>query len=541
MKPNAMVVCPQPEAAETGIEILERGGNAVDAAIACALAQGVVDPLMCGIAGFGSAAVYLPGQGVHRYLDFHAPAPAAAREDMWEDLVRGETRDGFGFILEGRVNDLGYQSIAVPTALKAYETLHRAHGRLPWKTLFEPAVAWAQDGFFVRPAMHTFFMEGAKMGRAATAERLAYSADGRALYCRPDGTPKEIGAPLANPDYAVTLQRIAEAGADTFYGGDIAATIAADMASHGGLLSQEDLASYRPRWSEPLTASYRGRRITTNQPPGGGVMLIEMLNILEHFDLRALGHNSPDYVRIVCEAMKRATIDKDRYVGDPDFVTIPLDQMTDKAHAGAMADEIKRGVRASVPRLKRNDHESVNTTHLCVVDGEGGHVLMTHSLGMPSGVITEGLGFFYNGCMGVFDPRPGRVGSIAPGKSRFSAMCPTIVFEDDQPVLALGAPGGTQIVMGVLQTILNVFDFGMDIREAVAAPRFSSTGDSIDVSNRIPRSVTRALEADGYEVIRNPYGHTIGWVHAIRMTRGEIVGAADPGRDGVAYAASIST
>jgi gamma-glutamyltranspeptidase/glutathione hydrolase len=541
LKPNAMVVCPQPEAAETGIEILERGGNAVDAAIACALAQGVVDPLMCGIAGFGSAAIYLPGQGVHRYLDFHAPAPAAARADMWEGLVRGETRDGFGFILEGRVNDLGYQSIAVPTALKAYETLHRAHGRLPWKSLFEPAIAWAQDGFFVRPAMHTFFMEGAKMGRAATAERLAYSADGRALYCRPDGTPREIGAPLANPDYAVTLQRIAEAGADTFYEGDIAATIAADMASHGGLLSQEDLASYRPRWSEPLTASYRGRRITTNQPPGGGVMLIEMLNILEHFDLRALGHNSPDYVRIVCEAMKRATIDKDRYVGDPDFVTIPLDQLTDKAHAGAMADEIKRGVRASVPRLKRNDHESVNTTHLCVVDGEGGQVSMTHSLGMPSGVITEGLGFFYNGCMGVFDPRPGRVGSIAPGKSRFSAMCPTIMFEDDQPVLALGAPGGTQIVMGVLQTILNVFDFGMDIREAVAAPRFSSTGDSIDVSNRIPRSVTRALEADGYEVIRNPYGHTIGWVHAIRMTRGEIVGAADPGRDGVAYAASIST
>ncbi|MEF2553475.1 gamma-glutamyltransferase family protein [Aurantimonas sp. A2-1-M11] len=538
-KPNAMVVCPQPEAAETGIEILRMGGNAVDAAIACALAQGVVDPLMCGIAGFGSAAVYLPGQDVHRYLDFHAPAPAAARAGMWEDLVRGETRDGFGFILEGRVNDLGYQSIAVPTALKAYEALHRAHGRLPWKTLFEPAIAWAQDGFFVRPAMHTFFMESAKMGRAATAERLAYSAGGRALYCSPDGTPKEIGAPLANPDYAATLRRIAEAGADIFYEGDIAYAISADMAAHGGLLSRDDLAACRPQWSEPLTGTYRGRRITTNQPPGGGVMLLEMLNILEHFDLGALGHNTPDYIRIVCEAMKRATIDKDRFVGDPAFLDIPLKYLTDKAHASAMAEDIRRGVRASVPRLKEIDGESVNTTHLCVVDGEGGCVSMTHSLGMPSGVITEGLGFFYNGCMGVFDPRPGRVGSIAPGKSRFSAMCPTIVFEDDRPALALGAPGGTQIVMGVLQAILNVFDFGMDVREAVSAPRFSSTGDPIDVSNRIPRSVTRVLEADGYEVIRNPYGHTIGWVHAIGMSGGQLAGAADPGRDGVAYTAFV--
>jgi gamma-glutamyltranspeptidase/glutathione hydrolase len=539
-KPNSMVVCPQPEAAETGIEILRMGGNAVDAAIACALAQGVVDPLMCGIAGFGSAAIYLPGQSVHRYLDFHAPAPAAAREDMWADLVRGETRDGFGFILEGRVNDLGYQSIAVPAALRAYEALHLAHGRLPWKTLFEPAIAWAEEGFFVRPAMHTFFMEGSKMGRAATAERLAYSADGRALYCRSDGTPKEIGARVANPLYAETLRRIAEAGGDIFYDGEIGDAIVADMEAHGGLLSRQDLAGYCPPWTEPLTASYRGRRITTNQPPGGGVMLIEMLNILENFDLQALGHNSPDYIRIVCEAMKRATIDKDRFVGDPAFLDIPLEQLTHKARAAAMAAEIRSGVRASVPRLQSPSSESVNTTHLCVVDGDGGCVSMTHSLGMPSGVITPGLGFFYNGCMGVFDPRPGRVGSIAPGKSRFSAMCPTIVFDGDEPVLALGAPGGTQIVMGVLQAILNVFDFGMDVREAVAAPRFSSTGDPIDVSNRIPRSVTRLLEADDYKVIRNPYGHTIGWVHAIALTDGGLVGAADPGRDGVAYAASIS-
>jgi len=286
---------------------------------------------------------------------------------------------------------------------------------------------------------------------------------------------------------------------------------------------------------KPLVGTYRGRRITTNRPPGGGVMLLEMLNILENFDLASLGHNSPEYIRVVTEAMKRATIDKDRYVGDPDFFDVPLDRLTSKAYAATLADEIRRGEKARVPRLQGPDPAPQNTTHISVVDSERNCVAMTHSLGMPSGVITDGLGFFYNGCMGVFDPRPGRAGSIAPGKSRFSAMCPTIVFEDDHPSLVLGAPGGTQIVMGVLQTILNVIDFGMSIQEAVAAPRFSSTGNPIDVSNRIPRYVTRALEADGYEVIRNPYGYTIGWVHAIKIHPARLEGGADPGRDGVAY------
>ena len=263
-------------------------------------------------------------------------------------------------------------------------------------------------------------------------------------------------------------------------------------------------------------------------------MLLQMLNILETFDLAALGHNTPAYIRTVCEAMKRATIDKDRHVGDPAFVDIPVQRLTSKAYAAELAEAIRRGERADVPRLQASDLVPRDTTHLSIVDGEGNCVSMTHSLGMPSGVITDGLGFMYNGCMGVFDPRPGRAGSIAPGKTRFSAMCPTIVFENDAPRLILGAPGGTQIVMGVLQTILNTFDFAMPVRDAVAAPRFSSTGNAIDVSNRIPRRVTRQLEAEGYEIIRNPYGHTFGWIHAIGIENGELSGAADPGRDGVA-------
>lgn len=539
MTRQAMVVCPQPEAAESGIEILRAGGNAVDAAVAVALAQTVVDPLMCGIAGFGTAAVYLPGTGVHEYFDFHSPAPLAAREDMWEHLLEGEARDGFGFTLKGRVNDIGPQSIGVPATLRGLAALHQAHGRLPWAQVVEPAIRWAADGFFVRPGMYTFWMDEPAMGRVSNRERLAYSEDGRRLYCRADGSPKPTGTPLRNPDYARTLERIAADGADVFYTGALAERMVADLQAQGALITAEDLARYAVRCNAPIEGRYRDRRITTNQPPGGGAMLVEMLNILEQFDLPGLGHNSPDYIRTVCEAMKQATRDKDLCIGDPAFVDVPLERILSKTYAAEVAARIRAGHVVDIQRVNPGAPVPRDTTHLSVVDGDGNCVALTHSLAMPSGVMTPGLGFLYNGSMGVFDPRPGRAGSIAPGKSRFTSSCPSIVFRRGAPEIVLGAPGGTQIAMGVLQAIVNVVDFGMDMQQAVSAPRFSSTSNAIDVSNRIPRYTTRELEAHGYEVVRNPYNYTIGWVHAIRLADSRLDGGADPGRDGVALATAL--
>ncbi|HRO80405.1 MAG TPA: gamma-glutamyltransferase [Alicycliphilus denitrificans] len=535
MKKQAMVVCPQPEAAESGIDILRAGGNAVDAAVATALAQTVVDPLMCGIAGFGTAAVYLPGAGVHEYFDFHSPAPLAAREDMWEDLLEGETPDGFGFILKGRVNDIGPQSIATPATLKGLEAMHQAHGRLPWRQVVEPAIRWAQDGFFVRPGMHAFWIDEPTSGRVGNLERLQYSEEGRALYCRPDGRPKPIGAPLRNEGMARVLRRIADEGSHPFYQGDLAREMVAHLQSLGALITLDDLARYEVQRNAPLVGSYRDRTVTTNQPPGGGAMLLEMLNILENFDLGAMEHNSPEYLRIVCEAMKKATSDKDRHIGDPRFFDVPLDQLLSKDMAREAAAQIRAGRRFSVERVNPGAPVPRDTTHLCVVDGDGNCVSMTHSLAMPSGVITPGMGFLYNGCMGVFDPRPGRAGSIRPGKSRFTSSCPTITFKDGRLDVVLGAPGGTQIAMGVLQVLLNVIDHGMQMQAAVSAPRFSSTSNAIDVCNRIPRHTARALEAQGYQVNRNPYNYTIAWVHGVQALPDGLHGGADPGRDGVAY------
>ncbi|MQA03106.1 MAG: gamma-glutamyltransferase [Streptosporangiales bacterium] len=531
-----MVVAAQPEATETAVEILRAGGNAVDAAVACAFAQGVIDPLMCGIAGFGSCGMLLPGAGVHEYVDFHAPAPLASRPDMWEHLIEGETRDGFGFLLRDSVNELGYQSICTPAALRAYWDIHHAYGRLPWQQVVEPAISFAEEGWTVRPQVASFWARHDPMGRLANDHKLRYSAAGRALYCRQDGTPKQLGDEVVNRDLGATLRAIAEHGVSVFYEGEIAHAMTDDIGRHGGLLTAADLQRWRPTRRAPLWGAYRGYRVATNQPPGGGVMLLQMLHVLERFDLKALEHNSPEYIQTVAEAMKLATIDKDRYVGDPAFVDVPLDRLTAAAYAAELAERIRAGERAEVPRLDTDPAPSPDTTHLSIVDADGNCVTMTHSLGSPSGVITDGLGFMYNGCMAVFDPRPGRTGSVAPGKARFSAMAPSMVLDGDRPHLVVGAPGGTQIVMGILQTLLNAIDFDMTMVEAVSAPRFSATSSAIDVSNRIPRCTERDLRAAGHSVVRSPVTFDFARVLAIRIHPDGLDGGADPAGDGAVMA-----
>lgn len=529
--PTAMIVTAQPEASEAGARVLMRGGNAVDAAMAAALVQGVVDPQMCGIAGFGSCQIYSPKRGVHTCVDFHGKTPLAATPDMWLDRLEGETRDGFGFVLRDNVNDLGYQAVTTPGSLLAYYEMARDFGSWDWGDICGPAIDQAESGFAIRPHVHYWHTHGADLGRVDVLDRLAFSKTGRDIYFRTDGSVKKIGERIDNPDLARTLRRIARDGADVFYRGEIAERIEADMKAHGGLITRDDLAAYQTNRIEPLRGTYRKFDIATNHPPGGGIMLIEMLNILESFDLDAMGHNSTEYIKTVCEAMKAATADKDEHVGDPAFVTIP-DHLTDKDYAASIADRIRVGERLSVERL--GQPEPKDTTHVAVVDSDGTCVTMTHSLGMPSGVISDGLGFMYNGCMAVFDPRPGSAGSIAPGKSRFSSVCPTIAFREDNPAIVLGAPGGTQIAMGVLQALLNVMDFDMPMLHAVSAPRFSSTSNAIDITNRIPDYLVEPLRADGYDVIRSALTFGIGAVHGIRIDGNMLTGAADPGHDGIA-------
>lgn len=532
MTKSAMISAAQPEAAEAGADVLKAGGNAIDAAVACAFVQGVVDPLMAGIAGFGSCAILDPASKFFGYVDSHTPAAAAARPNMWEDLIISETRDGYGYILKGAVNEVGHQSVAVPANLAAYFQAHKRFGKLPWSEILQPAIEWAEKGWIVRPHVHWFWTSDAGHGRLSNDHRITHSAGGRALYCRPDGTPKQVGDLVVNREYATVLRLIARDGADVFYKGEIADQIDADMRKHGGVVRKSDLEAYQPIWNDPLLGEYRGYKVGTNQPPGGGIMLLQMLNILENFDLRSIGHNTADYIRIVSEAMKRATSDKEQKVGDPKFVDVPIAELTSKAYALKQANAIKAGEIGTVERLT-GGIPSKDTTHVSVVDRDGMCVSMTHSLGLPSGVVAEGLGFMYNGCMGIFDPRPGRTGSIAPGKSRFSSVCPSIIFKDNKPHIVIGAPGATQIAMGVLQAILNVLEFDMTMTEAVSAARFSATSAIIDVSNRITYSACRELEAKGYEIVRSPQTFGFAAVHGVKIDGDKLDGGADPGHDGV--------
>jgi gamma-glutamyltranspeptidase/glutathione hydrolase len=532
---HGIVSAPEPEAVDAGTEILRAGGNAVDAAVACAFVQGVVDPPMSSIAGWGTMQVYAPDHNQHQCIDFYGTAPAAARPDMWADDLLGEARDGWGFLVKGQRNELGYEAIATPGTLKGLSEAHERFGTLPWKEVVAPAIDLARSGYPIRPHLHRFLVGEATQGRVAPKAKMSFSETGRRLWYRDDGNSRPVGAIVKNPDLANTLEQIARYGAGIFYEGDIAKMMAEDIRTQGGLITREDLRNYRTQWQAPVKSTYRGLKLTTNNPPGGGLVLIELLKILENFDLASLGHNTVDYVQIVAEAMKCATRDKDRFMGDPDFVQVPVGHFQDDAYAADVAERIKKGERFSVTRL--NPKESLHTTHLSVLDENGMAVSTTHSLGMVSGAITKGLGFLYNGAMGIFDPRPGQPGSIAPGKRRFTAACPTIVFEDDRPRIVIGAPGGAHIAVSVAQALVNIMDFKMTLQEAVSAPRFSATSDMIDVSNRIPRFVTRQLESKGYTIARSAISYAFAEVHAVgRDDKGNWVGGADPFADGMALA-----
>ena len=515
--------------------MLGRGGNAVDAAVAAAFVQGVADPLMAGIGGFGSMQVHMPGRGIHEILEFYARAPLAARPDMWADRLVGQSRDGFAFLLAGGVSEAGHLAVCTPGSVKGYAEALARYGTLDWADAMAPAIELARRGVMVRPHMHWFWSQDqGGSGQVNTADKLRGSATGRRIYFREDGELKRPGDMLHNPDMARTLERLAHGGPELFYHGDLAAEIAADFQAQGGLLTQADLAAYTLSVVPPIWGEYRGHRIATSPPPASGMLAIQLLHILEHFDLAAMGHGSAAHVRTLAEAMKRMTIDKDRWMGDPAYVDVPVERLTSKAYCAELAAGIARGERATVTRLDRSDRE---TTHISAVDAAGNAVALTHTLGSPSGAITEGLGFIYNGSMSRFDPRPGHAASVAPGKRRASSAAPTIVFAGDAPRIVIGAPGGSYIAPAVAQGISNVLDFGMSMLEAVSAPRIVAVSDSIDVSNRVLRRVTDALAAEGYDIKRSPYSNAFAALHAIGIEAGIPSGGADPQRDGMAVSA----
>src|SRR5487761_712577 len=520
----AIIVCPQPQAAEIGLEVMRRGGNAVDAAVTTAFVQGVIDPQMCGIGGCGVMLVH-SATGGDAVLEFYSTAGARTREDQWERLFIREAADRYGYVLEGWVNDVGYQSVGVPgTVAGLHEALTR-YGTISWDQAIAPAIPIARDGFPVTGYMHGYWTTDYGPDVVPNRQRIQATPAARAIYTR-DGELFGIGEPMVQADYARTLQRLAAGGPDIFYRGEIADEIAADFEANGGFIAKEDLAGYTVNVTEPLRGTYRGLQVAAAGPPAGGLTLLQMLNFLEGFDLRSHGWPSTEAARLLVEAMAWAVADRDLHVADPRFVEIPTGALADKQYAAKARQVVSAGALA---------HDRADTTHVCVVDDAGNAVSLTHTLGSASGVVTPGLGFGYNDYMNCFDPRPGTPNSIRPGKTRVTMMTPTLLFDRGKLNVCIGAPGGTKIVTGILQVLVNLIDHRMTPVEAVSAPRVDFQGDIVQAEARIPATVTDRLESLGYRVNRRTLNYDSYFARPqliVAESDGFLHGASDPRKDG---------
>ena len=534
---KGMIVAPQPDAVEVGAQVLAGGGNAFDAALACAFAQGVIDPHSCGVGGYMLMTSRTAGStAAQPILDAPALAGSKTRPQMWEDIVIGPNPGGWGFFLKDRVNEDGYTSICTPGAIRGFEAIHSRWCTKPWADLIAPAIELASEGWTVSSHQAARWREDAAYYEGAPLrDKLRVTAEAARIYLSEDGATPAAGDTIRNPDYAQTLRRLAVDGAGDFYRGDLAAEITADLAQHGSFVTAEDYARYKVRDEPPVVTSYRGYTIETTQPPHGGPTLAAILNILEGYDLGRLEHNAPDYIHLVSMAMKAAFADRNRLMADPRFADVPLEWMVSKQRAQEWRELIDAGKPFDAPRIPTG---SPDTTQVCVADRAGHCVSLTHSLGSSSGVIPPGLGFMHNNSMLNFYPRAGHPNSIAPGKGRTTGMTPAIVAKDGKPVLVIGAPGATRIITAVLSVILNRLDFGMTLTEAVLAPRFDCQGETIYCQARIPESVCAAVRPK-HPIVRLPNSHgALALVHVIAIDErtGQLSGAADAGAGGMALA-----
>lgn len=527
-----MIVAPQPYAVEEGAKVLIEGGNAVDAAVTCAFVQGVVSPQMCGIGGYALLNVRL-ADGATALLDAPAEAGSKVSPDMWRDIVIGPNPDGWGYFLQGRVNDAGYQSICTPGTLKGLAAMLERWGTISLQRAIEPAARLADEGFTVETALANGWKTRARFKEACSLlDYIQLNEEASRIYLK-DGRPYDEGETLRNPDHARTLRHIARHGAEDFYTGELAERMAADLAANNAFVTAADLAGYQLRDEQPVIGAYCGYTISTSQSPHGGPTLLAILNILEGYELGRMEHNSPEYIYLVAMAMKAAFADRNPYMGDPRFVDVPIDWMTSARRAEQWRQRIDVGADFAVQFTAT---EPPDTTHVSVVDKNGNCVSLTHSLGISSGVITPGLGFIYNNSMTNFHPYGNHPNSIAPGKGRTTGIAPTIVSKDGKPVLVIGAPGATRIVTGILSVLLNILDFGMSPAEAVLAPRFDCQGDTIRAQARIPEMVCAQVRRR-HPIARLAQSHgVLGLVHAIAIdpATGALRGGADTGSGGMA-------
>ncbi|MPZ18673.1 MAG: gamma-glutamyltransferase [Luteitalea sp.] len=528
---HGMVGSTEGHASQAGIDILKRGGNAIDAAVAVGFALAVTHPAAGNLGGGGFMLIRL-ADGKTTAIDYREMAPARASRDMFLDAQGNVVAD------RSRIGPL---AAGVPGSVAGLVYAQEKYGRLPLADLIQPAIDLAEQGFVVSEALADSLSN-------AKPRLVTFPASARVFL--ENGEPYGAGDRLVQRDLARTLRLIAKHGAEGFYRGPVAELIEAEMKRTGGLITKADLSAYRPVEREPLHGSYRDVEIIGMPPPSsGGVALIQLLNILDAYPIQELGHNSPKTMHLMAEAMRRVYADRSKWLGDPSFFDVPIAGLTSTRYAAALRRSINLDRATSSTAVQPGqpaDFESEQTTHYSVVDAQGNAVATTTTLNgsYGNGMVVPGTGFLLNNEMDDFSAKPGvpnmfglvgdRANEVQPRKRMLSSMTPTIVTREGRAHLVLGSPGGSRIITTVLQVLMNVVDHGMNVQEAVDAPRFHHQWlpDYIRVERTgFPTNVLSALEARGHAVKAQG---DMGDVHAILIDpqSGMLKGASDPRMDG---------
>jgi gamma-glutamyltranspeptidase/glutathione hydrolase len=520
MSTGGMVASSQYLATQAGVSILQQGGNAVDAAIATAAALNVVEPMMTGLGGDLFALVCMHGSREVKALNASGRAPYAASLEKMKSL-------GFQ-----KMPETGIHGVTVPGTLDGWCTLLESCGTMELEPVLSPAIALAEKGYPVTEITANRWRDSQpKLEKDAAAAR---------VYL-PEGRAPEPGEIIIQADLASTLRKIAKGGRDVFYRGEIAEAIVACSEKHGGLISMKDLEDHKSDWVTPISTSYRGYEVFQCPPNGQGLVTLLALNILEGYDLKPVGHNATEYLHLLIEALKLAFADGDRYIADPDFVSIPLKRLLGKKYAESrrsLVDKNRAGekVTAGIP------DEDGDTVYLAVTDRDGNSVSLINSLyqAFGSGVVVDGTGICLQNRGALFSLEKGHPNGIAPHKRPYHTIIPAMVFRDGRLFLTFGVMGGFMQPQGQLQVLLNIIDFDMDVQTALDAPRFRyvSASNECVFEAGIPESVLKALAEKGHRIayLDDPYSQQFGGGQIIMVhpENGALVAGSDPRKDGCA-------
>ena len=524
---NGMVASQDSLATQVGVDILKQGGNAVDAAVAVGFALAVTHP-QAGNIGGGGFMMLRTKDGKTTAIDFREMAPEKATRDMFLD-AQGNA--------DSKKSLTSHLASGTPGTVAGFAMALEKYGTLPLNKVIQPAIKLAQDGFTVNDAL-------AEDLKVYGAEVLPNHPNSKAIFWKADGNPLQKGDKLVQTNLAKSLEMIAEIGPDAFYKGTIADQIAEEMAKNGGLISKDDLANYKAVERAPISGDYRGYQIFSMPPPSsGGIHIVEILNILENFDLTKYGFGSADAMQLTAEAEKYAYADRSEYLGDPDFVKVPWQALTDKAYAKSLADKIDINKARPSSEIKPGNlapYESNQTTHFSVVDKDGNAVAVTYTLNtvFGTGIVAGNTGIIMNNQMDDFSAKPGvpnvyglvggDANAVGPHKRPLSSMSPTIVVKDGKTWLVTGSPGGSRIITTVRQMVMNTIDYGMNVAEATNAPRFHHQWlpDELRVEKGFSPDTLKLLKEKGQNVVVK---EAMGSTQSIMMgPDGALYGASDP-------------